>query len=214
MMCAARNHVRSGRSLACITVPAVTEVWGAHPAHSQIERLRVKGQPLQVPQEGQTKPFGQRRSARYCAHVSSSRKPRVKRLAGHRSVGFPSGCRDRNIIGTNAPCNAKNSTSCKTGAKGIRLWRKSRAADNYPDREGQRERAGDEPGRGLDDQIGGVEADRPSKGRAEIGGRFMGMVVRLSPTPSVRRSLARCGLRGCRTARAGTSRTGRCRARP
>jgi hypothetical protein len=36
----------------------------AQPAHSQVARFRFKGQPLQVPQEGHTKPSGQRCSAR------------------------------------------------------------------------------------------------------------------------------------------------------
>src|SRR5665811_2402093 len=74
MMCAARNHVRNGRWLLCITVPAVTDVCRPQPEHSQVARFRFRGQPLQMPQEGQTKPSGQRRSARYCEHASSSEK--------------------------------------------------------------------------------------------------------------------------------------------
>ena len=34
-------------------------------------RFCFKGQPLQAPQEGQTKPFGHLRSAKYCSHASS-----------------------------------------------------------------------------------------------------------------------------------------------
>ena len=48
-------------------------------------------------------------------------KARIERLTGHRSVGFPTGWHERNNIGTPAPCDAGNSTSCRTGVKGISL---------------------------------------------------------------------------------------------
>ena len=71
MMCAARNQIRNGKWLPCITVPAVTDGCRAQPAHSQVARLRFNGRPLQVPQKGQMKPSGQRCSARECEHASS-----------------------------------------------------------------------------------------------------------------------------------------------
>jgi len=40
-------------------------------AHSQVARFRFNGQPLQVPQQGHTKPSSQRCSARQCEHASS-----------------------------------------------------------------------------------------------------------------------------------------------
>jgi hypothetical protein len=72
MMCAARHQIRNGKWLLCITVPAVTDVCRAQPAHSQVARFRFNGQPLQVPQDGYMKPSGQRCSARECEHASSS----------------------------------------------------------------------------------------------------------------------------------------------
>jgi hypothetical protein len=48
-------------------------------------------------------------------------KARVERLTGHRSVSFPTGWHVKNNPGTQEPCNAENSTSCRTGVKGISL---------------------------------------------------------------------------------------------
>ena len=88
MMCAARHQIRNGKWLLCITVPAVTDVCRAQPAHSQVARLRFNGQPLQVPQDGHTKPSGQRCSAGECEHASSSENLASNAGAGHSVCRF------------------------------------------------------------------------------------------------------------------------------
>jgi hypothetical protein len=67
----AMNQVVRGSLLRCITVPAVTEVWRPHSAHSPVNFLPESSQAFRPPQAGQTKPPGQRRSAKYKAHARS-----------------------------------------------------------------------------------------------------------------------------------------------
>jgi hypothetical protein len=88
MMCAARNQIRIGKWLLCITVPAVTDVCRAQPAHSQVARFRFNGQPLQVhskdtrsPQANDVPPDN---ATRFLI-----RKPGIERRAGHGFVVFP-----------------------------------------------------------------------------------------------------------------------------
>jgi hypothetical protein len=45
MMCAARNQIRNGKWLLCITVPAVTDVCRAQPAHSQARDFALRASP-------------------------------------------------------------------------------------------------------------------------------------------------------------------------
>ena len=66
------NQTFSGRWLACMIVPAVTEVCRRQAAHSQVNALVFSAQPFAPPQPGQTKPFGQRRRARWSAQAASS----------------------------------------------------------------------------------------------------------------------------------------------
>src|SRR5512134_1604961 len=66
------NQTFSGRWLACMIVPAVTEVCRRQAAHSQVNALVFSAQPFAPPQPGQTKPFGQRRRARWVAQAASS----------------------------------------------------------------------------------------------------------------------------------------------
>src|SRR5438552_12275282 len=64
----ARNHTGKGVRVSWKIVPAVTEVWYPHPAHSL--RLRT-GHAFPDPQWAQRKPVGQRSRAKYARHASS-----------------------------------------------------------------------------------------------------------------------------------------------
>src|SRR5437667_5484242 len=64
----ARNHTDKGVRVSWKIVPAVTEVWYPHPAHSL--RLRT-GHAFPDPQWAQRKPVGQRSRAKYARHASS-----------------------------------------------------------------------------------------------------------------------------------------------
>src|SRR5277367_6830712 len=72
--CAAMNQVESAILLRCITVPAVTEVWRPHSAHSQVNFFPESSQPFKPSQAGQTNPPGHRFAARYMAQARSSGK--------------------------------------------------------------------------------------------------------------------------------------------
>src|SRR5438105_10557737 len=64
----ARNHTDKGVRVSWKIVPAVTEVWYPHPAHSL--RLRTS-HAFPDPQWAQRKPVGQRSRAKYARHASS-----------------------------------------------------------------------------------------------------------------------------------------------
>ncbi len=64
----ARNHTGKGVRVSWKIVPAVTEVWYPHPAHSHRPRT---GHAFPDPQWAQRKPAGQRSRARYARHASS-----------------------------------------------------------------------------------------------------------------------------------------------
>src|SRR5207245_3499705 len=64
----ARNHTGSGVRVSWKIVPAVTEVWQPHPAHSHSSRT---GHAFPDPQRGHAKPDGHRSRARYARHASS-----------------------------------------------------------------------------------------------------------------------------------------------
>src|ERR1035441_8519922 len=64
----ARNHTGNGVRVSWKIVPAVTEVWHPHSAHSHRPRT---GHALPDSQRGQRKPAGQRSRARYPRHASS-----------------------------------------------------------------------------------------------------------------------------------------------
>lgn len=69
----ARNHTGKGVRVSWKIVPAVTEVWYPHPAHSL--RLRT-GHAFPDPQWAQRKPIGQRSRAKYARHASSRHRRR------------------------------------------------------------------------------------------------------------------------------------------
>lgn len=117
MMCAARNQIRNGKWLLCITVPAVTDVCRAQPPHSQVARFRFKGQPLQVPQEA-LRPTMVRQIIRTRFLI---RKPGVERRAGHGFVVFPSDWNGQNNIRTFWIGKPLRTTSGAAGPKGISL---------------------------------------------------------------------------------------------
>src|SRR6266852_4316772 len=64
----ARNHTGNGVRVSWKIVPAVTEVWHPHPAHSHRSRT---GHAFPDPQRGQRKPAGHRSRVRYARHASS-----------------------------------------------------------------------------------------------------------------------------------------------
>src|ERR1035441_2539531 len=64
----ARNHTGKGVRVSWKIVPAVTEVWYPHPAHSLRPRT---GHAFPDPQWAQRKPVGQRSRAKYARHASS-----------------------------------------------------------------------------------------------------------------------------------------------
>src|SRR5437899_8985168 len=64
----ARNHTGSGVRVSWKIVPAVTEVWQPHPAHSHSSRT---GHAFPDPQRGHAKPDRDRSRARYARHASS-----------------------------------------------------------------------------------------------------------------------------------------------
>jgi len=122
-MCAARTQIRNGKCLLCIIVPAIIDVCRAQPAHSQVARFRLNGQPLQVPQEGHTKPSSQRCSARQCEHASSPEN--LVSNAG-RDMGvsfFHLAGMGRTIPRTLQIGKPRRTTSCAAGSKGISLSR-------------------------------------------------------------------------------------------
>ena len=67
---AGSSGLQAGPAVIIRSVPAVTDVCRPQPAQSKATRCRFRGQPLQVPQDGHTKPPGQRRSAIYRAQAS------------------------------------------------------------------------------------------------------------------------------------------------
>src|SRR5438105_3790295 len=81
----ARNHTDKGVRVSWKIVPAVTEVWYPHPAHSL--RLRT-GHAFPDPQWAQRKPVGQRSRAKYARHASSVLKfaSNSVRLRGYSST--------------------------------------------------------------------------------------------------------------------------------
>ena len=121
MMCAARTQIRNGKCLLCIIVPAIIDVCRAQPAHSQVARFRLNGQPLQVPQEGHAKPSSQRCSARQCEHASS---PENLASNAGRDMGvsfFHLAGMGRTIPRTLQIGKPLHTTSSAAGAKGISL---------------------------------------------------------------------------------------------
>src|SRR5713226_2303888 len=64
----ARNHTGNGVRVSWKIVPAATEVWHPHPAHSHRSRT---GHAFPDPQRGQRKPAGHRSRVRYARHASS-----------------------------------------------------------------------------------------------------------------------------------------------
>jgi hypothetical protein len=120
-MCAAMNRERSGKWRPSITVPAVTEVCRRQVAHSQLTRRRRDRQPFRPPQAGQTKPSGQRLSARFRAQASSpgNRASNCMRDIGrscfHR-LAEREHCKNMAV-----PAILANTISGSTGLKGIRL---------------------------------------------------------------------------------------------
>src|SRR5450631_1263996 len=64
----ARNHTGKGVRVSWNIVPAVTEAWYPHPAHSLRPRT---GHAFPDPQWAQRKPVGQRSRAKYARHASS-----------------------------------------------------------------------------------------------------------------------------------------------
>src|SRR5512134_3652436 len=95
------NQTFSGRWLACMIVPAVTEVCRRQAAHSQVNALVFSAQPFAPPQPG------------------SSGNRAVPRTGRARAVGHASsGSTCWNITGTLAPAQASAPTSCAAGAKG------------------------------------------------------------------------------------------------
>ena len=84
---AAKNHVRSGRCVLCMIVPAVTDVWRPQVAHSHVHGLASSFQPRFEAQQGQVNPSGQRCFASQSAQVASSGKSAMKRG----TVVFPAG---------------------------------------------------------------------------------------------------------------------------
>src|SRR5947199_8478062 len=67
----ARNHTGKGMRVSWKIVPAVTEVWHPHAAHSHKPRT---GHAFSDSQRGQRKPVGHRSRARYARHESSVAK--------------------------------------------------------------------------------------------------------------------------------------------
>src|SRR4051794_19926334 len=85
---AARNHVVSASLLSCRIVPARTEVWRPHSAHSKVWARVLRRHARTEPQTGHTKPSGQRCSIRYAAQASSVPKRAWNSISdvGYRSM--------------------------------------------------------------------------------------------------------------------------------
>src|SRR5438876_8852471 len=124
----ARNHTGKGVRVSWKIVPAVTEVWYPHPAHSL--RLRT-GHAFPDPQWAQRKDVGQRSRAKYARHASSVVKfaSNSVRLRGYSStipahyiLGLPesSGYPPQVIISPRLASTA----ACDFGNSGKSLWGK------------------------------------------------------------------------------------------
>ena len=75
---AARNQVRSGRWLRCMTVPAVTEVSRRQALHCKVKTLRPSRQKRSWPHSGQAKPDPQRRCQQPLGAGRLAREPALE----------------------------------------------------------------------------------------------------------------------------------------